>query len=77
MSTTRAKSELMRLLEGTLDEHEDYIGPKVWEALESTYDTLDYEAKQLEDDLDETKEELNGARRRIEELEARISELEE
>jgi chromosome segregation ATPase len=69
MTTRRADSELMGLLEGTLDTYEDYIGPKAWEALDSVYEDLDEQAKALEDELEEKNE-------RIKELEEQIREME-
>jgi prefoldin subunit 5 len=59
----------MGLLETTLDDNEDLIGPRIFKELESTYNILDKRAEELETELEESRD-------RIKELEDRVTELE-
>lgn len=70
MTVLSPKSTLVIPLERVLDDNEDFIGPKVWEQLESVYNSLDESAKALEDDYATLEEQLK-------ELNARLTVLEE
>ncbi|MEK5358813.1 hypothetical protein [Paenibacillus sp. FSL L8-0709] len=65
MTVRSSNSTLMRKLERVLDDHEDYITVKAWEALEKCFDELDDEAVVLQEELVEANE-------RIKELEEQL-----
>ncbi|MFF2016261.1 hypothetical protein [Paenibacillus sp. NPDC058177] len=58
MTVRSSNSTLLKKLERTLDDHEDYIPAKAWEALEQCFNELDDEAEELESQLKEANERI-------------------
>ena len=67
MGVRSSKSNLLTDLESVLDEQEDYIGAKPYEAIDEVYEQLDDQAYDLE-------KELLDAQNRIRELEEELNE---
>jgi peptidoglycan hydrolase CwlO-like protein len=69
MTVLSPKSKLLQPMERVLDDNENFIGPKIWDQLESVYNELDKSAKDLEDDYAALEEQLAELNSRITALE--------
>ncbi|MFF2909963.1 hypothetical protein [Paenibacillus sp. NPDC057934] len=69
MAVRGSKSNVMRQLESTLDEYEEYIPSKAWDALEKCFEDSDVEAEELESQLEEANERIKDLEKQLEEIE--------
>lgn len=69
MTVRGARSILMEKLERALDEYEEYIPFKAWNALEKCFEESDVKAEELEYQLDEANERIKELEKQLEETE--------
>lgn len=69
MTVRGSRSNIARNLESTLDEHEEYITTKAWDALEKCFEELDEEAEELEFQFARANERISELEKQIEEFE--------